>query len=441
MGINVCGINSKNQLHLSVVDNCLIIGFPNVNDCFMETSYLTDAVKELTDAILPSTFNKIIVDLRNVEILYNDVIEIVEDAFPDNIVFAVNSQEQSEDLRLDRYGEFLVSPNLHTNPLVVPVEFSHFIRWYIDDPWYFIQYNDGDPNGFLKMYPEWNTFLPSFLTNQLRNVLDAAKNKVTSRVQSGHLDNFEQYSENIVRDSINATTSYYFDQLRCQSPLIQMALTVDESKIGCSLYHTGAVYRTSEGKEIFLTRPAIIAKSTNLVLNSKIKIFEDLINDPSVREDDLQDFFESNPNFLLGSEYQALYPQIRLLRDGDDPLIPDFFLQPASLYNWADILDLKLPTEKLVVGTKNRRRLSSAVQQGIAQLREYSRYFDNSDNRDKVFNTLKINCYSPKMILVIGRHTPEMDHFNIRRELSTYAHIDIKTYDELLEHAKRRLLL
>ena len=42
-------------------------------------------------------------------------------------------------------------------------------------------------------------------------------------------------------------------------------------------------------------------------------------------------------------------------------LIPDFALKPHNQHAFCDLLELKRPSAKLVVGQDNRRRLSAAV--------------------------------------------------------------------------------
>nr|WP_083927849.1 cold-shock protein [Desulfobacter curvatus] len=57
-----------------------------------------------------------------------------------------------------------------------------------------------------------------------------------------------------------------------------------------------------------------------------VQDLEGLINDPYVREQDLHDFFEQNPDFILTDDYQRAHSKIVLESETDDKLIPDFVL-------------------------------------------------------------------------------------------------------------------
>lgn len=142
----------------------------------------------------------------------------------------------------------------------------------------------------------------------------------------------------------------------------------------------------------FLEKDFLIVKSFELqsrddhpkqILN-KIEEFEYLINSDNIKENDIQIFFEKNPEFLLSlGNYEAAFSQI-VLQNQDYNFIPDFLLKPLTS-NYLDIVELKLPKEKVIVSKKNRARFSSAVYEGIAQLRTYRNFFRDSHNREVFF--------------------------------------------------------
>jgi hypothetical protein len=68
--------------------------------------------------------------------------------------------------------------------------------------------------------------------------------------------------------------------------------------------------------------------------------------------------------------------------EGD--LIPDFLLQPFNSPRFCDVLDIKTPAASVMVLQKNRERFSSAVWDGVAQLRRYAEYFDDPRLRHRV---------------------------------------------------------
>ncbi len=165
---------------------------------------------------------------------------------------------------------------------------------------------------------------------------------------------------------------------------------------------------------------------------------EHLINDPKTSEGDLQDFFERNPTMISGEEYKEVHPHVVLSREEGD-LIPDFFLEPHDQNELCDLLDLKKPNVRIFNLQKNRQRLSASVHEGIAQLREYANYFNESKNRRLVSDRYKLNAYKPKMFLIIGRRG-SIDPFKRREVMEQVpSGVQLKTYDDVLLRAQTRL--
>jgi hypothetical protein len=127
------------------------------------------------------------------------------------------------------------------------------------------------------------------------------------------------------------------------------------------------------------------------------------------------------------------------LKDGGS-LIPDFFLQPADERQLWEIADIKLPKFKTVVHQRHRTRLSAAVMEGIAQLRTYSRYFDDLANRNRTWRQHGISAYKPRLILVIGRAVPQLAPEQWRTMEAEVGGIRILNYDPLVRLARQRLL-
>ncbi len=171
-----------------------------------------------------------------------------------------------------------------------------------------------------------------------------------------------------------------------------------------------------------------------------IKEFQSLLNKPKLKEAELQKFFEIHPHFLKGLDYSRMvaHPVLERL-DGQGKLIPDFFLQPAD-GKFADIWDLKLPSAPLIVGTKDRLHLSSAVCSALAQVREYRDYFEDPQNRQKVADRYGLTSYRPNVAIVIG-----MNKFGLSEEKQKQIFdavpkdAKVLTYDELLARMKRHV--
>jgi SpoVK/Ycf46/Vps4 family AAA+-type ATPase len=168
--------------------------------------------------------------------------------------------------------------------------------------------------------------------------------------------------------------------------------------------------------------------------------FQALLNKPKLKEAELQKFFETHPHFLKGLDYSRMvaHPVLERL-DGQGNLIPDFFLQPAD-GKLADIWDLKLPSTPLIVGTKDRLHLSSAVCSALAQVREYRDYFEDPRNKQKVADRYGLTAYRPNVAIVIG-----MNKFGLSEEKQKQIFDEVPkgakvlTYDELLVRMKRHV--
>lgn len=167
--------------------------------------------------------------------------------------------------------------------------------------------------------------------------------------------------------------------------------------------------------------------------------YERLINDPKTAERDIQTFFEENPFFLSGVEYDDVRPHLILAPDDGPKMIPDFFLEPTD-YPYMDLFEIKKPATKLVTRRANgsRVRLTQAVRDGIAQLLEYRRFFENPANRLAVTRRYGVRAYKPKMTLIIGRDwdlRPRDRIVNLAEEIPQ--DVEVMTYDAILERVRR----
>jgi Shedu protein SduA, C-terminal len=183
--------------------------------------------------------------------------------------------------------------------------------------------------------------------------------------------------------------------------------------------------------------PRITYRKTRRFWLPEATRLEELINNPSVREYDLQEFFEENPHLLAGTSYDRVVPHPVLARDEKGPLIPDFMLEPAD--DFADVLDLKLPGVQLVTGRSDRLHQTAHVTEAIAQVREYRAYFDDPAHRQAVRDRYGIQAYRPTVAVVIGRDPgPGRDRLELRRIWDDLpAHARIMTYDQLLRQVRR----
>ncbi len=172
-------------------------------------------------------------------------------------------------------------------------------------------------------------------------------------------------------------------------------------------------------------------------MKQSIEELEYLVNNTNSREADFQKFFENNPKFIINDEYKEVYPHI-ILEIESGNLIPDFVLESYENNRLADILELKLPYEKIFIKRKNRIRYSAAVIEAAAQLREYSAFFDESIHRRKIKEKYGLELYCPKMIVVIGRNE-NISPILAKRASSDLSQLDLKTYDQIIQRMKRKI--
>lgn len=166
---------------------------------------------------------------------------------------------------------------------------------------------------------------------------------------------------------------------------------------------------------------------------------ESLLNARQASEADFQRFFERHPTLLTGLEYRTAHPQLVLFDDDAPRYVPDFLLEPLS-GDFCDIVELKLPYKTLVTRLKkeSRKHFRSFVNEAIAQLVEYRRYFESKPNREAFAKRYGLKVYYPRLILVIGR----AHHFQSdvqRQELKQLLPDDcaVWTYDDVLARARR----
>nr|WP_236017537.1 Shedu anti-phage system protein SduA domain-containing protein [Roseivirga sp. E12] len=218
-----------------------------------------------------------------------------------------------------------------------------------------------------------------------------------------------------------------------------MGLTLIDGKLSCvSLSKQDGQFKVVEATSEKIFDILRTYRSYSSSVKEKIEEFEYLINKKNVREQELHFFFEKNPDFLLFNDnYHKLRSKI-VLESTEGNLIPDFVLEPYDDY-YSDLVELKLPTKKIFSGTnKNRIKYSQNVAEGIAQLRTYSNYFQDSNNRNIVKSKYDIEIYKPTMYLIIGR-TTDLDPAikkDVNYELPD--NYEVISYDQILNRYERK---
>jgi hypothetical protein len=176
------------------------------------------------------------------------------------------------------------------------------------------------------------------------------------------------------------------------------------------------------------------------VTPDEILALEELLNNPMVKEADLQRFFDEHRQFFSMWNFTDIYPHVYLTREDQGPLIPDFILVSRELQR-ATIIDLKLPKVTTIVHKPNRDRFSAAVEESRSQLLEYRDWFEDSSNRQRLKDKLGMEVYRPRLGVIIGTAQEFRSLLERQKLTSRYSDIEIVTYDDVLANAQRRLML
>jgi len=169
----------------------------------------------------------------------------------------------------------------------------------------------------------------------------------------------------------------------------------------------------------------------------QLEELEALINDPHVREEALQAFFERNTHFLRRGDYREVYSQPYLCHRDSGYLIPDFILTDRQLGK-AAVVELKLPHPKLIRRQNNRERFSAAVLEARAQLLRYRDWFRNEDNRRSLSRLVGMEIYEPRLAVIIGRSSEFRDALDRQCLSADSPDIEVVTYDDIVTFAHRR---
>ena len=225
------------------------------------------------------------------------------------------------------------------------------------------------------------------------------------------------------------------------SVLTQLTLHAEGGRVHLIPYHGGGLHEAlGAGDQAVLLRPARVNRRYWATFDAAIAKLEALLNKRGVKEREIEAVLEENPLFLNSLGFERIYHQVILPRNGASDLKPDVVAEPADS-EWAEILDLKLPTTSVLVGPPNRAAMSAALTEAAAQLREYAAFFDDRAAARSVEQNLGIKCYRPKLTVIIGRDPTRFTEEERRRALTAHPDLRVVTYDDLVTAARTRLLL
>lgn len=184
---------------------------------------------------------------------------------------------------------------------------------------------------------------------------------------------------------------------------------------------------------------ALEFRELGLFTSDELAELHELIASPIAREADLQAFLQRHPQFLQNWGHPHVFPQVQLPREHRGVLIPDFLLCNSQDHK-AAIVDLKLPSARLVRRQKNRDRWSGAIHEARTQLLRYRDWFEESANRKSLAETVGMEVYRPSLAVLVGRGAEFRDAFERQQLAADMPEIEVVTYDELINWAAQRTI-
>lgn len=153
-------------------------------------------------------------------------------------------------------------------------------------------------------------------------------------------------------------------------------------------------------------------------------------NDGNYKEDDFQQWFENNKIVFTSYGYKTVIPKPKLINKDGDKFEPDFLVQKTD-GTW-EIFEIKRPDTKILKNKTRREEFYVTLREYISQCHDYIEYFDDSINRDYVYNYLGVKIpKSLKAILVAGINEG-LDKVKAQQILYREgAKIELQTYDDI----------
>lgn len=165
---------------------------------------------------------------------------------------------------------------------------------------------------------------------------------------------------------------------------------------------------------------------------------EALINKVDLREQELQDFFESYPELILDDKYDFPIPQATIISENNVAWRADFVLIPKDQVAFSKILELKLPNESISNKEVNGHgRYSAKLHHAISQLKDYYEAFNNDNTKTRFRDQYNTDLFKPDLQLLFGRKETIVNKKDFL-ELQRRQNVEITDWDTLLEQLKRK---
>ena len=171
--------------------------------------------------------------------------------------------------------------------------------------------------------------------------------------------------------------------------------------------------------------------------NAGIEQLELLLDGATTTELDLIRCFEAHPQLLLNLGYEAIIVG-PTLRDESRTLRPDFILRPP-FGQFCDLLEIKHPATRLLLGHLDRPKVIRAAVEAVAQLHVYHEFFADRVNASVFYEQYGVLCYRPQLLLIAGRSPNTFEELLSLRDIEMSSGIRLITYDQLLAAARVRM--
>lgn len=214
-------------------------------------------------------------------------------------------------------------------------------------------------------------------------------------------------------------------------------LQVVDGKIMVGLYGTDGSLATADGSTLL---PSGFYVRQSEKWRTLLADLEELVNDPHVKERDLQDFFERNPSLLGGKDYGVVIPQACITYNDNRTWLADFILCPYDQTAFHKILEIKLPQ----LPTIRRKlfghdRFYAQLHQATYQVRDYAEAFDDSGVRQRFADRYGQEVYKPEAEVIIGRRT-EMELIRSKLTFQWRNNVKITDWDTYIDRMSRQLV-
>lgn len=298
---------------------------------------------------------------------------------------------------------------------------------------------------YAALFPETNS--PDYLDSAVDLGIISEDDELSSH--KAELDAVEAWAEverdaqiyGAVLDERAAVLDQFLRGIASNSLLAELAILVDRDTVHVIPYHAHSLHYVEGAQDrVTLLRPARIHQGHWARFRAEIAALEGLLNQPNATERDIEKLLLANPLFLAGLNYKSVYPQVVLPRGSGKSFRPDVIAEPADS-DWAHLIELKLPSQKVLKGRAGRASLADGINSSVRQLREYAAYFDDRSMARHIEHRYGFKCHKPQLVVIVGRDPSSYSPEEQRRAMTTYPDLEIVTYDRLLKAAQQRLLL